>query len=116
MHDSRSSTDTTDTLPTVISVDDVAGIFKRTTRWCYMHYMELGGVRIGGSVFFTKEGLAYALQRGYEVESVNHAERRAPVMPERYERRNKDVGSRRKIADSERRKEAVERAERHGLI
>ena len=51
----------------VLSVSTVAGIFGMSPRWVYNHVSELGGFRIGRSIFFTREGVQDAIQRGQKV-------------------------------------------------
>lgn len=46
----------------IITLKEIAEIFGKSERWTYNHAAELGGVKIGGSWFFTKEGLDAVLR------------------------------------------------------
>ena len=46
----------------------MATILGMSKKWVYDHWAELGGSKIGGTIFFTQEGLKNALQRGSEME------------------------------------------------
>ena len=85
-------------LPEIISVEAVASYLGKQARWCYSHHAELGGKKIGGCVFFTKEGLRHALQRRDEMAGACEVQGRTVHMPEGHERSGKAVGSRRKKA------------------
>jgi hypothetical protein len=54
---------------------DIALRFKKSPRWVYQYAHELGGFRIGGSWFFTKEGVDYAIQRRKKMESDSDLQR-----------------------------------------
>lgn len=49
-------------MTTVLHVEDITDRLRVSRAWVYAHADQLGGVRIGGKVFFTEEGLANALQ------------------------------------------------------
>lgn len=78
-------------LPEIISVEAVASYLGKQARWCYSHHAELGGKKIGGCVFFTKEGLRHALQRRDEMAGACEVQGRTVHMPEGHERSGGDV-------------------------
>jgi len=39
--------------------DEVAQFFQKSTSWVYKHWKELGGVKLGGSLFFPSEEELY---------------------------------------------------------
>ena len=51
----------------VLKPADVAEYFGKSVKWVYRHSKELGASRIGGSIFFTWEGIEDAIQRGQDV-------------------------------------------------
>jgi len=52
---------------TVLDPKDVSKILGKSLNWVYSNAKELGASRIGGSLFFTKEGIEDAIQRGKAV-------------------------------------------------
>jgi hypothetical protein len=50
-----------------ISPKEVSGEIKKSVRWVYSHADQLGGVKIGGSWIFSKEGLKNAIQTKQKV-------------------------------------------------
>jgi hypothetical protein len=48
----------------IIRPDDIAALFGKSLKWVYKNAAELNGSKIGGSLFFTREGIANAIQRG----------------------------------------------------
>ena len=49
--------------PTILDAKEVASILKKAPKWVYNHADKLGGRKIGGSLFFTMEGVCNAIQR-----------------------------------------------------
>ena len=95
-------------------VEDVAAILGMSKKWVYDHWPELGGSKIGGTIFFTEEGLKNALQRGSVMESYSEVQRHQgqnKVIP--YQKRSDRMGESRK-GSAERNRIAT--AIRHGLI
>jgi hypothetical protein len=45
------------TAPIVLTPDDVAEMFCKSLKWVYKHAYTLNASRIGGSIFFTMEGV-----------------------------------------------------------
>ncbi|GAG79094.1 unnamed protein product, partial [marine sediment metagenome] len=41
-----------------------AAMLKMNKRWVYDHWVELGGSKIGGTIFFTAEGVNHAISGG----------------------------------------------------
>ena len=97
---------------TVIIPRDISKRLKKSLRWVYAHALELGAVRIGGSVIFTEEALENALQRGESAQGSCYVERRkaSAVMPDK-ERGRRMGGSEEEGAQGERKAAAA----RHGL-
>ena len=50
-----------------LTPQEVADIFKKSNKWVYKYAADLNGSYIGGSLFFTQEGINDAIQRGQEV-------------------------------------------------
>lgn len=46
-----------------LHVEDMAQRFGMSARWVYDHAYELGGFKVGGTLFFTEKGLSDAIQR-----------------------------------------------------
>lgn len=46
----------------ILTPQNIAEKLEKSTRWVYQNALQLGGVKIGGSWFFTGEGLKNAVQ------------------------------------------------------
>ena len=45
--------------PSVLSPKEVAQFFEKSTSWVYKNWKELGGKKLGGSLFFPRKGDLY---------------------------------------------------------
>ena len=52
-----------------ISPRDISAQINKSIRWVYSHAHDLGGIKIGGSWIFTKEGFENAIQTKQKVAS-----------------------------------------------
>jgi hypothetical protein len=52
----------------ILKAKDIAKILNMSVKFVYIHYHELGGFKIGGSVMFTREGFENAIQRAEETQ------------------------------------------------
>jgi len=61
----------------IMTVEEVAQLFAKSESWVYKHWQELGGVKLGGSLFFpSKEDLYECLfNKGQRVAIRLHNER-----------------------------------------
>ena len=89
---------------------DISIILKKSPRWVYKHALELGGVQVGKSWFFTMEGLKNALQRQQEeqMERCRQAQQGSIYETIREKTRCESLGTRKK-------RKVVEDYNRHGL-
>jgi hypothetical protein len=46
----------------IITIDEVAGLLRKSVSWCYANAPQLGAARIGGSLFFRRSALERALE------------------------------------------------------
>jgi predicted DNA-binding transcriptional regulator AlpA len=55
------SGDDIDTSPSdgILTVKDVVQLTRKSETWVYRHWPELGGVKVGGSVFFPSKEIVY---------------------------------------------------------
>ena len=51
----------------VLCARDVAELMGKSLRWVYDHAPDLNGSKIGGSWFWTRQGVSDAIQRGQEL-------------------------------------------------
>lgn len=103
--------ETQDPKKEILSVGTVAEYFNMSKRWVYNHAEDLGGFRIGRSIFFTWEGVQDAIQRGQIVAGNSKAKgdetpnkKVSEVMRRKKMRKRNDFGSQKA------RKELAERA------
>lgn len=52
----------------ILNAKEVAVMLKKAPKWVYNHADKLNGRKIGGSLFFTTEGVLDAIQRSRKVE------------------------------------------------
>jgi len=95
-----------------ISPKEVAGKIKKSIRWVYSHADQLGGVKIGGSWIFTKEGFKNAIQTKQKMESSGYFQRPTVSGTLQYQKRSNYLGKRKTKGVETVRREA---AMRHGL-
>lgn len=82
-----------------------------SARWVYDHYTELGGFKIGGTIFFTEEGLIDAIQRGQAVARNSKIQRKkAPNQTVSNKVSRLRVGTKEKEGSEESREGLAERA------
>ena len=97
-----------------LRVEAIAVMFGMSKKWVYDHWAKLGGKKIGGTIFFTEQGVRHALQGGQVLESHTEIQRNPgqnQIMPDK--KRSLAMGnSREKTAERDR----IEGAKRHGLI
>jgi len=95
---------------TVISPEEVATILRKSLSWVYAHASQLGASRIGGSLIFTREGLDYAFEKGKNLASQGHGQRKKV-----HQRRVQHKESSTKLGTGS--KETLEeRGRRHNLV
>ena len=74
------SGDDIDTSPSdgILTVKDVVQLTRKSETWVYRHWPELGGVKVGGSVFFPSKEIVYEhlFGKGQGMASGFHARRR----------------------------------------
>lgn len=98
--------------------DEVASFFKKSTSWVYKNWKILGGVKLGGSLFFPNQKEMYDLlfqQRkpvGVSHHSQGKQESRNPVQDQikKQTEQNKQLGKIEKTASG------GENSNRHGLF
>lgn len=96
-----------------LKVKDISEITGKCEKWVYTHFKDLGGFMIGGSIFFTMEGLSDAIQRRQQMEGVGKG-RRDKVNPDvRQKRRGVRVG---KVRAQEVERDRIETGRRFGLV
>ena len=97
-----------------LKVKDIATMLDMSERWVYDHWRELGGVKIGGTLFFSIEGVNNALQRKGQMESHTQIQRnKRPDKMVRDQKRSSGMGTARKGSIE---RERIATAQRHGLI
>lgn len=99
----------------VVPPRTVASKLGKSLKWVYEHGAELGGRRIGGSWFFTEEGLEYAILGQIEKDVARTSQVARANAPRRlpHKERSRGLGSRKKKSASQGRGEYD--ADRHGL-
>ena len=95
----------------ILSVKEVATYLKASTSWVYAYAPELGGAKIGGTWFFTEEGVDDALSKWQEMASTYHASGAEAYKTVRDEKGSSAVGKRKTKKTQNLRKLAAE----HGL-
>jgi hypothetical protein len=102
--------------PLALNAKQVAYLLQKSRRWVYRNGISLGGVKVGRTWFFPKEGFYNAIQGqgNREVEGRGQTQR-APYRPEDVQ--NKEGGVRLGKRGSERaeKERLKESAARHGL-
>lgn len=53
--------------PQIMTPKETARLLQKSLKWVYRNAQALGGSKIGGSLFFTDEGVWDAIQRGQKV-------------------------------------------------
>jgi hypothetical protein len=96
----------------ILKAHNISISLDKSVKWVYKHAEDLGGVKIGGSWFFTEEGLRDALQRRSKVARKGHDQRKTLHLLKGDQRRSKRMGGRPKEGGIEGRAKA---ATRHGL-
>jgi hypothetical protein len=48
----------------IMTPDEVAEFLRKSASWVYLHWQELGGVKLGGSIFFPRKEDLYELLFG----------------------------------------------------
>ncbi len=98
-----------------IQPDNLALKLGKSVKWVYQHGTELGGKRIGGSWFFTEEGLEHAILGQIEktVARAGQMERGAPSGRLRYKEGRRGLGIRKAKATGKGGTDCD--ADRHGL-
>jgi hypothetical protein len=83
----------------ILTVQEVAEMLKSSTSWVYKIQNELGGFKVGGKLFFTKEGIAHAIETGQELARLRDDRREKVSTSFRNERRGKNLRSRNQKTD-----------------
>lgn len=98
---------------TMLTLKNISAIFNRSEQWVYNHSRELGGFKIGGSLFFTLEGLEDAIQRKRSLAgSGDDQEKENRAKDIQIEARRRRMGA---TIEGEAEKYRNEAAERHGF-
>ena len=79
-----------------LTIKEVAEMMKVSTSWVRLHFVQLGGFKIGSKIFFTEEDLRNAIQRRCELASNRHIRRRAMDITTKHKTRSKRVGNKEK--------------------
>ena len=79
-----------------LTLKEVADMLKASTSWVRLHFVQLGGFKIGSKIFFTEEGISNAIQRLQELESNRYSQRRTMDVYARHKTRSKRVGNKEK--------------------
>ena len=97
-----------------LKVKDIAAMLDMSERWVYDHWRELGGVKIGGTLFFSIEGVNNTLQRKGQMESHTQIQRnKRPDKMVRNQEGGLGMGTSRKGSAE---KDRIATAIRHGLV
>ena len=97
-----------------LKVRDVAAMLNMGKRWVYDHWVELGGSKIGGTIFFTTEGVNHAISGGKVLEGNTEIQgNQGKNKAMQNQTRSFRVGNNR---EKEAERNRIETGKRHGLI
>jgi hypothetical protein len=94
----------------ILTAKEISVLLKKSLKFVYVNAPELGGVKIGGSWIFTKEGFENALQRGSQMAGQGNIQGRAVHKPTQNKKSRNGLGNRKTKGTQEEREALAERA------
>ena len=102
--------------PLALNAKQVAYLLQKSRRWVYRNGLALGGVKVGKTWFFPKEGFYNALQgQSYREMEGRGQTQKAPNRPENFQDKEGSILLGKRGAKRAEKEQLREAAARHGL-